>query len=141
MRNAILVSVVIFICHSVFSQGKDERQIRDILAAQTEQWNKGNIDAFMQGYWHSDSLVFIGKNGPHYGYRAALQNYKKGYPDTTAMGKLSFDILSVKPLSPQYYFVTGKWMLKRSIGDLQGYYTLLFRRINGKWTIVVDHSS
>jgi hypothetical protein len=124
-----------------YSQSKDEQTIRSILANQTKNWNKGNIESFMQGYWHSDSLLFVGKNGPKYGFKTTLENYKKSYPDTATMGKLSFEILKVEQLSPNRYFVLGKWMLKRSIGDVSGYYTLLFRKINNQWVIVVDHSS
>lgn len=123
------------------AQNKDIQAIRKILANQTIQWNKGNIEAFMNGYWKSDSLLFVGKSGPKYGYREALANYKKGYPDTATMGKLAFDILKIQSLSPNMYFVLGKWMLKRSIGDVSGYYTLLFRKINNQWVIAVDHSS
>ena len=126
---------------SVSAQNKDIQAIRKILADQTIQWNKGNIEAFMNGYWKSDSLLFVGKSGPKYGYREALANYKKGYPDTATMGKLAFDILKIQSLSPNMYFVLGKWMLKRSIGDVNGYYTLLFRKINNQWVIAVDHSS
>ena len=92
-------------------------------------------------YWKSDSLMFIGKKGMVRGWQQTLDNYKKGYPDTAAMGKLSFDIVEVKPLSKEYAFVVGKWMLKRSIGDVSGHYTLLLRRIKGQWKIVADHSS
>jgi ketosteroid isomerase-like protein len=126
---------------TAFAQNKDIQAIRKILANQTIQWNKGNIEAFMNGYWKSDSLLFVGKSGPKYGYREALANYIKGYPDTATMGKLAFDILKIQSLSPNTYFVLGKWMLKRSIGDVSGYYTLLFRKINNQWVIAVDHSS
>ena len=68
-------------------------------------------------------------------------NYKKGYPDTAAMGKLNFDILEVKRLSVMYFFVVGKWHLTRSIGDVGGHFTLLFKRVKNKWLIVADHSS
>ena len=57
------------------------------------------------------------------------------------MGKLSFDIISIKNLSSEYHYVVGKWMLKRSIGDLNGHYDLLLKRIKGKWYIISDHSS
>jgi ketosteroid isomerase-like protein len=142
MQNRIfLVFILISATLSASAQNKDEQTIRALLAKQTEQWNKGNIEGFMEGYWESDSLLFIGKRGPTYGYRTTLENYKKGYPDTTAMGKLKFNILTVKPLSPDTYFVLGKWMLKRTIGDLEGHYTLLLKKIKGKWLIIADHSS
>jgi len=115
--------------------------IRAILKSQTEEWNKGNLVSFMKGYWNNDSLLFVGKSGATYGYQKTLENYQKGYPDKTAMGLLDFNILQVKKLSTNYYFVLGKWHLKRSIGDLSGAYTLLFQKIKGNWVIVVDHSS
>ncbi len=136
-----LLTILIFLTCTIHAQNKDELAIRNLLARQTEDWNKGNIEAFMKGYWESDSLVFVGKRGPTYGYRTTLENYKKSYPDTASMGKLHFNILTVKPISPDTYFVLGKWMLKRTIGDVDGHYTLLLKKIKGEWVIVADHSS
>jgi hypothetical protein len=119
----------------------EEAAIRQLLDKQTQAWNRGDLETFMETYWKSDSLMFIGKSGVTYGWTNTLNNYKKGYPDTTAMGKLSFDILVIKRLSFQYFHVIGKWHLQRSIGDLSGHYTLLIKKIKGKWVIISDHSS
>jgi uncharacterized protein (TIGR02246 family) len=140
MRNVLLIALLLF-SFAGFAQKGAENAIRRLLATQTESWNRGDVEGFMQTYWKSDSLMFIGKSGVVRGWQQTLDNYKKGYPDTAAMGKLSFDILEVKPVSDEYAFVVGKWMLKRSIGDVGGHYTLLLRRINGQWRIVADHSS
>lgn len=139
--KALLTCLALFISVSLFSQSKDEPEIRSVLAKQTESWNKGDIESFMTTYWHSDSLMFIGKNGIKWGWQTTLDNYKKNYPDTTVMGKLDFNILLIKKLSADYYYVVGKWHLKRSIGDISGHYDLLFRKIKGKWFIIADHSS
>ena len=95
----------------------------------------------MNGYWQNDSLMFIGKSGITYGWQKTLDNYKKGYPDTASMGKLNFELLQIKRLSVNYFFVVGKWHLTRSIGDVGGAFTLLFRKVKNKWVIVADHSS
>lgn len=123
------------------SPDQDETEIRALLAKQTATWNEGNLNRFMETYWKSDSLMFVGKSGITYGWNNTLQNYKKGYPDTIAMGKLSFDILVVKRLSKDYFQVIGKWHLQRSIGNLSGHYTLILKKIGGQWVIVSDHSS
>lgn len=123
------------------AQSKDEAAIIQLLNRQTADWNKGDIDGFMKGYWENDSLMFVGKNGVTYGYNNTLQNYKKGYPDTASMGKLTFNFIRIKRLSKKYYFVVGKWHLKRGIGDVSGHYNLLFEKINGQWVIIADHSS
>ncbi len=125
----------------LIAQPKNELAIRKTLDDQTAAWNRGDIETFMKGYWENDSLMFIGKSGVTYGWSNTLNNYKKGYPDTAAMGKLIFTLLQVKMLSKKYYHVTGKWYLKRSIGDVSGHYTLVFRKINGRWLIISDHSS
>lgn len=135
---------LLFSCHCAstgFSQDRNARAILDLLDTQTAAWNKGDLQAFMKGYWENDSLRFIGKSGITYGWNNTLANYKRGYPDTAAMGKLNFTILVVKKLSMRYYEVVGKWYLKRSIGDASGHYTLLLRKIKGSWVIVSDHSS
>lgn len=119
----------------------DAAAIRGLLGRQTEAWNKGDLDGFMQTYWKSDSLMFIGKSGVTRGWQPTLDNYKRGYPDRTAMGQLAFDILKVERLSDDHFFVVGKWMLQRTIGNLSGHYTLLLRKIDGAWKIVADHSS
>ena len=137
----IIVLPFLLVCAIAFTQSADETTIRNVLNEQTRAWNGGNIEEFMQGYWKNDSLMFIGKSGINWGWQSAFDHYKKSYPDTVAMGKLSFDIILVKNLSPEYYYVVGKWMLKRSIGDVSGYYNLLFKKIKGQWLIVADHSS
>lgn len=119
----------------------DESIIRQLLEAQTAAWNRGEIENFMNGYWVSDSLMFIGKSGITYGWFNTLNNYKKNYPDTAAMGKLEFSLIAMKKLSVQYYHVVGKWHLKRSIGDAGGYFTLLLKKIKKQWVIIADHSS
>src|ERR1051326_2384402 len=136
-----LLLLALFFSLVAFSQPDDALSIRNVLNDQVKAWNNGDIETFMQGYWKNDSLMFIGKSGINWGWQKTLESYKKRYPDTTAMGQLSFDIILVKELSPEYYYVVGKWMLKRSIGDLTGHYNLLLRKINGRWLIIADHSS
>ncbi len=136
-----LLLICLFLSASAGAQSNDETAIRQLLDKQTAAWNRGDIDRFMEGYWENDSLMFIGKSGVTYGWTNTLNNYKRGYPDTDAMGKLHFELLTVKRLSDEYYFVVGKWSLQRSIGNVGGHYNLLFRKINGKWVIIADHSS
>lgn len=121
--------------------GGDEAAIFSVLEGQNAAWNRGDLDGFMKGYWESDSMMFVGKSGVTYGWANTLNNYRKGYPDTAAMGKLTFTNIKVKRLSKKYYFIVGKWYLKRSIGDVSGHYNLLMEKINGRWVIVADHSS
>lgn len=120
---------------------KDKQAILEVLNKQVECWNKQDIEGFMEGYWKSDSLKFIGKSGFTKGWKATLESYKKNYPDKNAMGILKFEIINLQGISADAAVVTGKWMLTRTIGNLQGIFTLIFQRIQRKWVIVYDHSS
>lgn len=123
------------------AQSQEEKAVQQVLEQQSGAWNRGDISAFMKGYWENDSLMFIGKSGVTYGWQNTLNNYKKNYPDAATMGKLTFTILKVKQLSDQYQEVVGKWHLQRQKGDVEGHFTLLFQKIQKSWVIVMDHSS
>ena len=142
MRNLLFMLLLSFLGNAVNAQKiTDDLLIKNILSKQTTAWNDGNLEKFMDSYWRNDSLMFIGKNGLNYGWENTLKNYKKGYPNIDAMGKLDFTLIDVKRLSPEYYSVVGKWHLKRLVGDIGGTFTLLFRKIKRQWLIIQDHSS
>jgi hypothetical protein len=137
----LMQSFSLFAQSSNSSQSSNEKKIIALLDKQSACWNKGDIEGFMEGYWKNDSLQFIGKSGITYGWNNTLANYKKGYPNTDAMGKLQFTIINVKKLSARWYQVVGKWHLTRTIGNVGGHFTLLLKKIKGQWVIVADHSS
>ncbi len=143
MKQFFFFSLLLFLQTPGFAQktGKAERAILAIMDAQEQAWNQGNLEAFMAGYWPSDSLKFIGSSGLTYGWQQTLANYKKGYPDQETMGQLKFTILSVDVLSRKSAFVIGKWQLTRKAGDVGGHFTLLWKKIGRQWLIVADHSS
>lgn len=142
MKKLIVACAFMLVCSwAALAQSKDELAIRAMLTAQVANWNNGSIEGYMNGYWESDKLLFIGSKGPTYGYRTTLKRYKEGYPDAAHMGTLTSNILSIEKLSKKYYFVVGNWSIKRSAGDVQGAYSLLIKKIKDKWVIVCDHSS
>ncbi|RYF51429.1 MAG: DUF4440 domain-containing protein, partial [Cytophagaceae bacterium] len=77
LRFLILLSVLVLGSTAVtFAQTAADRQtILGTLKRQTDDWNAGRVDSFMNGYWPSDSLTFVGKAGITYGYDATLANY------------------------------------------------------------------
>ncbi len=120
---------------------KDSTAIVNTLDKQRECWNKGDLECYMQGYWKSDDLRFIGKSGITYGWERTLKIYKKAYPDKEAMGKLIFHVISLDRLSSTSAYMIGSWELKRKKDNPSGYFTLLWEKKNGKWVITADHSS
>ena len=139
--HKLIIGVFLISTLGCSSQVNEEAKIKNLLEVQAQSWNKGDLEGFMQTYWKSDSLMFIGKSGVTRGWQKTLDNYKLSYPDTSYMGKLNFDLVKIERVSDEHYFVVGKWMLTRQMGDVSGHFTLLIRRINGAWKIVADHSS
>lgn len=141
MKTITVFLVAIVITTTSFALSP-QQTISEILQTQAAAWNKGDIEAYMKaGYWQSDSLLFIGSKGLTYGFDNTLKNYKRSYPSAEKMGQLRFSQLQFKPIADDHYFVIGRWELKRKGGDLSGYFTLLFQKIDGNWRIVADHSS
>lgn len=141
ITTSILLASILSCSLPQISSNKAKEMIRTVLAQQQECWNRGDLDCFMQGYWKSDSLQFIGRSGINYGWQATLDNYKKSYPDKAAMGKLEFEILNVEPLGTENYLVTGKWKLIRESDTPNGLFTLVWKRFGDEWKIIYDHSS
>jgi len=135
--------ISIFLSNLLFAQkdNKDITIVKSILQRQSEDWNSGNIESFMNGYWKSDQLKFIGSNGVIYGYEATLARYKKNYPDKKTMGNLKFDIINAEKLSANVILIVGKFTLTREIGDASGYFSLTWKKIGKEWLIIADHTS
>jgi uncharacterized protein (TIGR02246 family) len=121
--------------------GADREAITAVLNAQQSAWNRGDVDAFLTGYWRSPELTFSGSSGVARGWDGVLARYKKNYPDRAAMGQLDFSNLEFRFLGPDAALVLGHWHLKRERDDLGGVFTLVWQRFPGGWKIIHDHTS
>ena len=122
-------------------RGADTKVINEVLSAQQAAWNRGDLDAFLVGYWRSPELTFSGGNGVSRGWEGVLARYKKSYPDHAAMGQLDFSDLEFRFLGPDAALVLGQWHLKRESGDIGGVFTLVWQKFPDGWKIIHDHTS
>jgi ketosteroid isomerase-like protein len=118
-----------------------ESEIRAVLDAQVEAWNRGDIDTFMQSYWNSNQTEFVGSSGIQRGWQAVLARYQKTYPDRRSMGKVTFSDLEFTMLCPTSALVVGKYQLEREADRPSGVFTLVFRKFPAGWRIINDHTS
>lgn len=135
----LITALLIDSCNQPTSDA--EKVIADLLFEQQSAWNEGNIQSFMKAYWVSDSLKFIGAKGITYGYNQTYEGYQKRYPDKATMGNLKFEILDMSKLSEDAIHMVGKWDLTRDMGNIGGHFTLVWRKLDGEWLIVSDHTS
>lgn len=143
MKNLLLLLCFIFAfnSYSQTTEEDDKKAIQSVLKAQRIAWSKNNIEEFMEGYWKSDSLKFYGSNGVTYGWDNTLERYKKSYPTEEHTGKLSFKINDITKISDGAYYVLGEYHIKRDLGNADGIFMLIFKRIEGEWKIIADTSS
>ncbi|TYA69950.1 YybH family protein [Seonamhaeicola marinus] len=123
------------------SEEKDKKEINAVLKAQRIAWSKDNIEKFMEGYWKSDSLAFYGSNGVVKGWESTLERYKKAYPTEEHTGTLSFRINEISKITDGAYYVLGEYHIKREVGNADGIFMLVFKKINGEWKIIADTST
>jgi ketosteroid isomerase-like protein len=147
------ISLLIFSCGNDTKESKagtvsgfskdDEKEILQLMAKQSTDWSAGNLEKFMEGYWKNDSLQFIKRRKILKGWQETMDNYKKTYTDSTAteMGKLQYEILKLNPISGDAAFMTGRFKLERGKRKNTGIFTLVFRKIDGRWVIVYDHTT
>ncbi len=143
MKHLILILFIttFFYSNAQSTENEDKKAIQSVLKAQRIAWSKNNIEKFMEGYWKSDSLKFYGSNGVTYGWQNTLERYKKSYPTEDHTGKLSFKINDISKISKGAYFVLGEYHLKRVVGNADGIFMIIFKKINGEWKIIADTSS
>jgi uncharacterized protein (TIGR02246 family) len=125
-------------------RGKEEQQaIQDVLDAQVAAWNRGDLEAFMTGYWKSPDLTFFAGKDAMLGWQAAIDRYRKRYQaeGRDKMGTLSFSELKIELLGPDSAFVRGRWKLVMAKEPLGGLFTLVFKKKSEGWRIVHDHTS
>jgi len=141
MNQKIILLLIIMLLSACSDPAADQRAIIESMKKSQECWNKGDLDGFMHNYWRSDSMQFIGKTGITYGFEASLARYKKSYPDRSSQGTLTFEFIHLERISATAWYQVGKYTLHREGDTLSGHFTLLWRKIDGEWRIVSDHSS
>lgn len=140
MKRLLFVLAICLSVNDAYGQDKHIQKVTDILLLQQAAWNSGNIEEFMESYWKSDNLQFISDGKVVKGWDATLERYKKSYPNTEVMGKLTFTILETTKRGNKVITLAGKFHLKRTIGNANGFFMLIWQKIKGKWVIVADQT-
>jgi len=130
-----------FVCAAPENPPTSVAEIQSVLTAQQDAWNRGDIDAFMNGYARTASTVFVSEDQVRRGWETVRDRYRAKYSDRAKMGTLSFSEIEVTMLSPDAAVVLGRWKLKRANDEPHGPFTLIFKRLPEGWRIVHDHTS
>lgn len=136
----LLFAIACINCQKTTNEIEDKAAILEIMNKQEKAWSNHDLEGFMEGYWKSDSLKFYGSSGLTYGWQKTLDNYKKGYPTPAHSGKLRFKVNDISKIDEASYFVMGEYHLTREVGNANGVFMIIFKKINGEWKIIADTS-
>ncbi|MGA9271465.1 MAG: nuclear transport factor 2 family protein [Lutimonas sp.] len=136
----ILLLVPLFSFGQESQRTPEEQEILAVIEKQRQDWNNFDLEGFMEGYWKSEELRFYGSNGVTSGWKSTLERYKKAYPTKDHTGLLKFVINEISMIEKNSYYVMGEFYLERSVGDTNGIFMILFRKIDGEWKIIADTS-
>ncbi len=141
MKNiCLLLGLLLLTSFNTITDNDDELAIRKVMADQQLAWNNYDLEGFMQGYWESDDLKFYGSGGVTYGWNNTLERYKKGYPSKEHTGTLNFVLKEISKINKTSYYVLGEYHLERSVGNADGIFMIIFKKIDGQWKIIADTS-
>jgi uncharacterized protein (TIGR02246 family) len=147
LQTRLTLHVICYILLAAFVWAAPEQpsnsvaEIQSVLTAQQDAWNRGDIDAFMNGYARSASTMFVSEDEVRRGWEIIRDRYRLKYSDRTKMGTLSFSEIEVTILSPDAAVVLGEWRLKRANDEPHGRFTLISKRLPEGWRIIHDHTS
>lgn len=140
-RLFLIASLILFSSFTTITTSeKDVEEIKQVLQDQQTAWNNYDLEGFMRGYWKSDELKFYGSNGIVRGWDKTLERYKKAYPSQEHTGTLKFVINDISEIEKDSYYVMGEYHLSRSVGDANGIFMIIFKKIEGEWKIIADTS-
>ena len=106
------------------------RAVRAVLDQQVRDWNKGDLDGFLTGYWNSPKVVFMSGGNRFDGFEAMRDRYRRRYKaEGKAMGELAFADLDVEPLGPDWAVAPGRFRLSMPDGTKPtGLFTVIVRK-------------
>jgi beta-aspartyl-peptidase (threonine type) len=140
---ACLMPLGLWLAGSRAEEDNEPSAIRQLLDRQLADWNRHDLDAFLEGYWKSPKVVFQSGGDRSDGWDAMRERYRKRYlAEGKEMGRLVFSGVEVEPLGPDNAFARGRWELTLSDGTKPGgLFTLVLRKLPEGWRIVHDHTS
>ncbi len=118
-----------------------EAEIRAVLFRQEAAWNRGDTETFLQGY--AANTTFVGDRITR-GLNELRVRYQSHYPTAASMGRLTFADLEVHMMGADYAYAIGHWRLDRTAeggGNAGGYFSLVFKKTEKGWKIILDHTT
>ena len=124
-----------------FDPAREEYAIRQVVASMEAAWNRGDFAGYMQGFKKPD-VVFVSRGEFQKDWQGTLDHYVRDYGgDPARRGRLRFFDLRIEILSPDSAQLIGRYRLEGGGRPQDGINTRLFRKVDGRWVIALNHVS
>jgi ketosteroid isomerase-like protein len=120
---------------------EDVVAVRATLDAQVAAWNRCDLEGFMAGYWPSEHLVFMTREGSTRGFRETLERYRRSYDRPESFGRLTFEDLRFERIDAETMLALGGWRLGDAAAAPHGRFALVLRRFAEGWRVVSDYTT
>lgn len=124
----------------------DPQRLTEVLKAQflasADDWNAGNLQAFMSSYADDSSTAF--RNGPgfQHGFAWIRDHYAPLFVPGATRDSLRIEDFTARPLGTTYAMVTARYVLYRNgVTTSSGPFSLVMQEQTSGWKIILDHTS
>ncbi|HEY7811249.1 MAG TPA: nuclear transport factor 2 family protein [Allosphingosinicella sp.] len=143
-RLAPLFAFALAACASVPAPVGEETEkaaIRQVVADMEAAWNRGDFAGYMAGFKKPD-VVFVSRGQFQRDWQGTLDHYVRDYGgDPARRGRLHFWDLKIELLGPDAAQLVGRYRLEGGGQPQDGINTRLFRKVDGRWVIALNHVS
>ena len=135
------MSFVAFLALATASPHAAEAAIRNNIRHMEDAWNRGDFRGYMAGFKNPD-VIFVSGGKFQKGWQGTLDHYVADYGGSAERrGHLHFYNMKIELLARDSAMLIGQYRLERGQRITEGVNTRLFRKVNGKWLITMNHVS
>jgi uncharacterized protein (TIGR02246 family) len=118
-----------------------EKEIYDQMMKMVDAWNRHDLDAYLDGFLHSDDILMVVDGETIRGWDLLSKAFHSGYPNRDEMGTVIFDRVQVQMLSPDLGFVLIWYSIAFPKKKQFGTDTVIVKKVAEGWREMISHTS
>lgn len=122
-------------------EAAEKAAILKVVADMEAAWNRSDFAGYMAGF-RNPGVIFVSGGKIQDGWQGTLDHYVRDYGGAPGRrGTLHFYDISIDMLAPDAALLISHYSLARPERSQQGINTRLFRKVDGRWVIAMNHVS
>lgn len=122
-------------------EAAEKAAILKVVADMEAAWNRSDFAGYMAGF-RNPGVIFVSGGKIQDGWQGTLDHYVRDYGGSPERrGTVHFYDISIDMLAPDAALLISHYRLTRPGRAQQGINTRLFRKVDGRWVIAMNHVS